>query len=404
MQTHAQLKYVLVRQGCVCSSVASYSISTTPPLQLSAVAATSDSSKSTLVYPMLLLLAVLLLAAALSVLLFGDSPTVRHTAIHRLHRHLSRAVDALKAFLAVHNRMYALLCWAVPVFYVLVVFLCVGWYFLAVEPLVPGEIRHTLSHRLLVVSILASVAISSVLVTFTDPGYITAENLDVHRYRDNHLIFFGRRCDTCRLPRPARAKHCSVCGHCVALFDHHCLWVNNCIGYRNYPWFMVYLVLNLAMMWYGAYLCWNALSWQKNLGWWQLITKTSHGNRIAGTLLLVAVLLLVVTAVFAALHVRYLYLGVTTNEAEKWSEIEYLVERGLLYYVRDMDVYVEKAVVRDDSGSLRVYLNLADDVVRFDESDEDRHEFVQIQLVETDLVNIYDRGFWGNIRERVFLL
>lgn len=356
---------------------------------------------------MLLLVAVLVLAAALALLLFGDSPAVRHTAIHRLHRILSHGVDIALEFLTTHHAVYAVLRWAVPIFYAVVVVLCVGWYFAAVDPLVPAEIRLTLSHRLLVVVILALVAISSVLVTFVDPGYVTLENVEAAllRYPDNHLIFFGRHCDTCRLPRPARAKHCSVCGRCVALFDHHCLWVNNCIGYRNYPWFMVFLVLNIAMMWYGAYLCGRALRWQLDLlGWWKLVTRTTHANRIAGTLLLVAVLLLVVTAAFAALHIRYLYLGITTNEAEKWGEIEYLVERGLLYHVRDLDAYVEKALLRSESGDYhRVYLSLADDLVRFEENDEALHQFVRVRLVEADLVNIYDRGFWENVRERIFL-
>lgn len=356
---------------------------------------------------MLLPVVILVLAAALAILLFGDSPAVRHTAIHRAHGRLSRATDAVLSFLASHEGVYAAIRWAVPMFYVAMVVLCVGWYFAAVEPLLTARIRLSAFHQLLVFFILASVASSFLLVTFMDPGYVTPENVDtaVHLFPDNHIIFFGRHCTTCRLPRPARAKHCSVCNRCVVLFDHHCLWVNNCIGYRNYPWFMAFLVLNIAMMWYGAYLCWRALEWQSRLlGWWKLVTKTTHANRVAGTLFLVAVSLLVVTAAFTLLHTRYLYLGVTTNEAEKWGEIEYLVERGLLYYVRDMDTYVEKALLRGDSDDYeRVYLSLVDDLVRFREIDEGSHQFVRVELVETDLVNIYDRGLWGNVRERVFL-
>ena len=49
-------------------------------------------------------------------------------------------------------------------------------------------------------------------------------------------------CQRCQAERPhSQVNHCSYCGRCVDLFDHHCIWVSNCIGLRTYPWFMGYL-------------------------------------------------------------------------------------------------------------------------------------------------------------------
>jgi hypothetical protein len=37
------------------------------------------------------------------------------------------------------------------------------------------------------------------------------------------------------------AKHCGTCNRCCGGFDHHCNWLNNCIGYENY-WDFYHLI------------------------------------------------------------------------------------------------------------------------------------------------------------------
>ncbi|KAM9837503.1 palmitoyltransferase ZDHHC4 isoform 2-T2 [Aulostomus maculatus] len=84
-----------------------------------------------------------------------------------------------------------------------------------------------------------------------DPGTITkvkvsAGQLHVYPY-ERKLFHPGISCPTCQLIKPARSKHCRVCNRCVQRFDHHCVWVNNCIGAQNTRYFLLYLFSLCAM-------------------------------------------------------------------------------------------------------------------------------------------------------------
>ncbi|XP_016985663.2 uncharacterized protein LOC108049107 [Drosophila rhopaloa] len=62
------------------------------------------------------------------------------------------------------------------------------------------------------------------------------------RTKHSHVIENGR-CHLCNIRTSSgRTKHCSVCNKCVGKFDHHCKWLNHCIGSRNYVAFLMCVV------------------------------------------------------------------------------------------------------------------------------------------------------------------
>ncbi|XP_045491301.1 palmitoyltransferase ZDHHC1-like [Colias croceus] len=75
------------------------------------------------------------------------------------------------------------------------------------------------------------------------------------RHIHAHVIEDGR-CHLCNIyTTDKKTKHCGLCNKCVYRFDHHCKWLNNCVGKRNYFAFLGCVCTALLISLFTSCLC-----------------------------------------------------------------------------------------------------------------------------------------------------
>ncbi|KAM4877170.1 palmitoyltransferase ZDHHC12 isoform 2-T2 [Thomomys bottae] len=118
-----------------------------------------------------------------------------------------------------------------------------------------GELLLPLTFLLLVLgSLLLYLAVS-----LMDPGYVNTQPQPQEDSKEEQTAMVPqaiplRRCRYCLVLQPLRARHCRDCRRCVRRYDHHCPWMENCVGERNHPLFVAYLALQLVVLLWGLYL------------------------------------------------------------------------------------------------------------------------------------------------------
>ena len=123
-----------------------------------------------------------------------------------------------------------------------------------------------------------------------------------------------RYCRTCRVWRPPRASHCSVCDNCVDAFDHHCPWVGNCVGRRNYRTFLTFLlvtpILCLAIASTSIYALVLDIESEPGRSFWDTLSTLPWAVFLVGY----GIAILFSLVPLSAYHIGLRHRGATTNE------------------------------------------------------------------------------------------
>ncbi|XP_072329571.1 palmitoyltransferase ZDHHC5-B-like isoform X1 [Scyliorhinus torazame] len=155
---------------------------------------------------------------------------------------------------------------------------------------------------------------SFIVTSFMDPGILQQgshismhERLDPKVVKVNGKIFCLKWCRVCQFYRPPRCSHCRLCNVCVEDFDHHCKWVNNCVGRRNYRFFFLFvffLVLYMLTI-LGSCIMYLILNHQEPM--------TAEKGTTYAVIVPIAFFLFPVLFLFGA-HIELIVLGETMSE------------------------------------------------------------------------------------------
>lgn len=126
-------------------------------------------------------------------------------------------------------------------------------------------------------------------------------------------------CALCQLHVGRTSKHCRECDRCVHGFDHHCKWLNNCVGAANYAEFLWLLrMLVLLTLFHIVASC---------VALWRAVAHANHAESVShdglGSAELIALAAIMALVDMSALylvgdllsfHVVLMRVGLTTYE------------------------------------------------------------------------------------------
>ena len=138
------------------------------------------------------------------------------------------------------------------------------------------------------------IIINAIVCTLTN----TIDSMLQQKNKINGSLF----CTICKGPVSKNAKHCFQCNKCTQEFDHHCDFLNTCIGGKNYRYFFILIV------------CLNFYKLTKILFAIYLLIISDKYFSIWVTLIIIDILILAVLLFLLGMHIYFFTNKISTNQ------------------------------------------------------------------------------------------
>jgi DHHC palmitoyltransferase len=170
-----------------------------------------------------------------------------------------------------------------------------------------------------------------------------------------------------------RSKHCSICNHCVPTFDHHCIWLNQCVGELNYRHFLTFLITHAAFFAYAVFVITSVILGQVkdenlfdvvfkdtttgieyNADFWTVTQYIVVRNLYLSMLNIFAAIMDIVLLGFVCYHLYLVSVGQTTNESFKWASMKQVQSKLVTAHKKYLKQNKEDGMSKPASDSVLV--------------------------------------------------
>lgn len=143
------------------------------------------------------------------------------------------------------------------------------------------------------------------------------------------------RCPKCLCIKPPRAHHCRICFRCVRKMDHHCPWINNCVGEANQKYFVLFTLYICLQSTMAIYMCVHFVVQCIETDWEACQLNTSHHGwshllafEFSPFFTCVFILGLIVEALVFGLFTMIMFITQVYSIADDETGIESLTKNG----------------------------------------------------------------------------
>jgi len=78
-------------------------------------------------------------------------------------------------------------------------------------------------------------------------------DMSIHIKRNTAIDrVLDRKCYVCNTMQPSYTYHCKTCKRCTVNMDHHCPWINNCVGFFNQKQFVLFTGYGVVVQLYAS--------------------------------------------------------------------------------------------------------------------------------------------------------